>query len=73
MARRLLKAQRHKDENGIPVRESLTIEIGGIKLSTDDIKFEYQAAPNQMIDVTLYINGVNDNNRDDNLRGLYSS
>lgn len=53
-----------------PVGESITVDGGGIKLSTDEILFDYLTAVNNTntTDVTLYIDGVNVDNNEEYLR-----
>lgn len=54
-----------------PIKESVTLEADKIKLSTDDIKFDFNEAPNDTIDVMIYIDGVNNKNKDDYLRASF--
>lgn len=53
------------------IDQSITIEGDGLKLSTDDILFDYQTAPNDTVDITLYIDGINDNNKSDYLSAAF--
>jgi hypothetical protein len=41
-----------------PINESLTIEMNNTKLSTDDIQFCYETAPDNMIDIELYVGKI---------------
>lgn len=54
-----------------PVDDNLTIEMDGLKLSTNDILFDYQAAPDNMVDITLYVDKLSDTNRDKYLQATF--
>lgn len=54
-----------------PVDDNLTIEMDGLKLSTSDILFDYQAAQDNMIDITLYVDKLSDTNRDKYLQATF--
>ena len=51
--------------------ESITIEMEGVKISSDDILFDYRDRPDERIDVTLYTKDVNENNRDEYMRAAF--
>lgn len=53
------------------IKGSLTIEAEDMKLSTDDILFEYADNPDGTIDVILYIEGVDEQNKDNYLRAAF--
>lgn len=52
-----------------PVRSVLTLEMGEVKLSTDDVLFDYQVAPGNTLDVVLYVDDIDKNNKDNYLQG----
>lgn len=54
------------------IDKSITIEgDDGLKLSTDDILCDYRAMQNNTVHVTLYIDGINDANKENYLRAAF--
>lgn len=47
------------------IPESVALETDTFKLSTDDLKFSYQNMDEDQVDVTIYLDGLNDANRED--------